>query len=222
MMMVGLGRLEDLRSCRQVCKSWYLMISQMTDSSKKIIKNNAASEADEIKNQWVQHTPLLPEITNAASLAHHGLLFSVEDMWLEDVDLASVKAEHLASLASIVSRTINIKDVRNCDLSHLLGPACCGRLGICQSLSRGETRALLQAMEHGVKTVEIWDVGGDLDLDLDLDIETLSLYNGQGKCLSVMCGHVIDIYTVHLMDWAIKVNWKVETNENEDEVIFFR
>ena len=55
-------------------------------------------------------------------------------------------------------------------------------------------------------------MSGDLDLDLDLDIETLSLYNGQGKCLSVMCGYVIDIYTVHLMDWAKKVNWKVETN----------
>ena len=120
------------------------MISQMTKKSKRIIKIKATSDADDIKNQWVdQHPPLLPEITNAASLAHHGLLFSVEDMWLDKVDLASVKAEHLASLASIVTRTINIADVRNCDLSNLLGPARCDRLGICQSLRRGETWALV-------------------------------------------------------------------------------
>ena len=102
------------------------MISQMTKENKRIIKIKATSDADEIKNQWVdQHTPRISEITNAAYLAHHRLLFSVEDMWLEKVDLASVKAEHLASLASIVSRTIDIADVSNCDLSHLLGPARC-------------------------------------------------------------------------------------------------
>ena len=99
--MVGLGRLQDLR---RVCQSWNTMISQMisqmtdiTNRRRRIIQINAASDADKIKNQWVdQHTPRLSEITNASYLAHHGLLFSVEDMWLDKVDLASVKAEHLA------------------------------------------------------------------------------------------------------------------------------
>ena len=138
--MVGLGRLQDLR---RVCQSWNTMISQMisqmtdiTNRRRRIIQINAASDADEIKNNWADgHTPLLPEITTAASLAHHGLLRSVEDMWLYDVDLASVPAEHLASLASIVTGSIDIKNV-TCDLSNLLGPACCETLGICcQSLS---------------------------------------------------------------------------------------
>ena len=189
------------------------MISQMTDRSKKIIKINAASDADKIKNQWVdQHTPRVAEITNAASLAHHGLLFSVEDMWLDKVDLASVKAEHLASLASIVTRTIDIADVINCDLSHLLGPTRCYRLGICQSLSRGETRALEQAMEPGVETVEIWG-------DVRMDIEALSLYNGLGKCWSILCvgdaGVIPDIYTTDLKVWAKNIKWSVKTNKNE-------
>ena len=39
----------------------------------------------------------------AASLANHGLLGSVEWMRLDDVDLTSVPAEHLASLASSVT-----------------------------------------------------------------------------------------------------------------------
>ena len=136
-------------------------------------------------------------------------------MWLEDVDLASVPAEHLASLASIVTESIDIKDVLNCDLSHLLGPARCEGLGIWQDLSSEETRVLKQAMEHGVERVEIWG-------DVSMDIETLSLYNGQGKCWSVLCEYVLDIYTIHLMDWAQKVNWKVETYVNEDEVCFTR
>ena len=227
MMMVGLRSLEDLSKCRQVCQSWYAMISQMTKESKRIIKIKAASDADNIKNQWVdQHTPLLPEITTAASLAHHGLLRSVEDMRLENVNLASVPAEHLASLASIVTRTIDIDDVRNCDLSNLLGPACCETLGLGQSLSSEETWALKQAMEQGVERVEIWG-------DVSMDIETLSLYNGQGRCWSVFFGgcdgwcdggaHVPqDIYTVDLKDWARKVNWKVETDVNENEVCYTR
>ena len=32
MMMVGLGRLEDLRRCRQVCQSWNEMIAQMREA----------------------------------------------------------------------------------------------------------------------------------------------------------------------------------------------
>ena len=124
MTMVGLGRLEDLRRCRRVCRSWNDKISHMINRSKRTIQIKAGSVSDEITNKWKDgHTPLLPEITTAAYLAHHGLLRSVEDMWLEDVDLASVPAEHLASLASIVTRTIDIDEVRNCDLSNLLGPA---------------------------------------------------------------------------------------------------
>ena len=216
MMMVGLGRLQDLR---RVCQSWNTMISQMisqmtdiTNRRRRIIQINAASDAGEIKNNWADgHTPLLPEITTAASLAHHGLLRSVEDMWLEDVDLASVPAEHLTSLASIVTGSIDIDNVSNCELSHLLGPARCDGLGIWQNLSSEQTTVLEQAMEHQVETVEIWG-------DVRMDIEALSLYNGLGKCWSVLYdggeGVIQDIYTNQLMDWAQKINWKVETNEN--------
>ena len=43
--------------------------------------------------KWSGNGPPLPEILTAATLAHHGKLGSVEEMWLEDVDLASVPAE---------------------------------------------------------------------------------------------------------------------------------
>ena len=61
------------------------------------------SLAARIRDKWVPvYYPLLPEITTAASLAHYGFLRSVNWMYLENVDLASVPAEHLASLANCV------------------------------------------------------------------------------------------------------------------------
>ena len=60
------------------------------------------------------YSPSFPEILTAASLAHHGLLGSVEHMELEDVDLASVPAEHLASLASSVTESVSLWNVASC------------------------------------------------------------------------------------------------------------
>ena len=67
-------------------------------------------------------TRSLPVITCAASLAHHGLLGSVRmrNIWLHDVDLTSVPAEHLASLFSSVTRCVSIKNVSGCDLVSIL------------------------------------------------------------------------------------------------------
>ena len=63
---------------------------------------------------------ILPEITCAASLVHHKLLGSVEEMWLCDVDLTSVPAEHLASLVSSVTECVAIWNVSGCDLVTIL------------------------------------------------------------------------------------------------------
>ena len=70
-----------------------------------IFQNNVEVIIAKIRAEWRANgtPPLLPEIMAAASLAHHGLLGSVECMWLNCVDLASVPAEHLASLASCVT-----------------------------------------------------------------------------------------------------------------------
>ena len=80
------------------------------------------SLATRIRDKWGSgfHWPRLPEITTAASLAHYGFLRSVEEMWLEDVDLASVPAEHLASLAACVTERVIIENVSNADLTNIL------------------------------------------------------------------------------------------------------
>ena len=106
------------------------------------------SLAERIKS----YLPLVPEITTVANLAHHGLLGSVEDMWLCDVDMSSVPAEHLASLAACVTMDVGIYNVSNCDLVSILDSVNCKWLCICiQSLSSEETRALVRAMESRVE-----------------------------------------------------------------------
>ena len=96
----------------------------------------------------------LSEITCAASLAHHRLLGSVNVMRLHDVDLTSVPAEHLASLASCVTMRVAIRNVSGCGLVTILDSVNCAQLVITdQSLGCEETQALLWAMESGVKKV---------------------------------------------------------------------
>ena len=74
-------------------------------------------------------------------------------------------------------------------------------------------------MEHGLETVGFWG-------DVRIDIEALSLYNGLGKCWSVLwnggTGIIPDTYTNDLKDWARKINWKVDMETNENEVRFLR
>ena len=84
--------------------------------------------------------PSAPEISTAASLAHQGLLDSVKEMYLKDVDLASVPADHLASLAACVTADVVIWNVSNTDLTSILDSCKSEWLRISnQSLSTEET-----------------------------------------------------------------------------------
>ena len=84
-------------------------------------------------------TSNLPVITCAASMAHRGLLGSVKDMGTRDVDLTSVPAEHLASLASNMTGRVFLENVRGCGLVTILDNVNCERLVLsCQSLGSEE------------------------------------------------------------------------------------
>ena len=96
----------------------------------------------------------LPTITGAARLAHYGLLCSLSRMRLCEVNLTSVPAEHLASLASCVTENVNIHDVSGLGLGTILNNVKSKKLSICiQSLCSEETQALLGAMESRVEKV---------------------------------------------------------------------
>ena len=166
-------------------------MSQMTKYEKDIIRREADILADQIRDEWanwmddLENYPRLREITTAASLAHHGILDSVDDMVLENVDLTSVPVKHLASLASCVTQCVEIINISNVII--ILDSVNCETLSISrQSLSSEETLALVQAMESRVERVNLGVWQNDLPSQLCLDIRALNQYSGQGRCHKVI------------------------------------
>ena len=148
------------------------------------------------------------KLMRGASLAHHRLLISVDTVWLYNVDLSPVPAQHLASLASCVTSYLRIENVSGCDLASLLTSLKCLILNITrQSLGREDTQALVQAMESGVEYVVLCE-------DVELDIEALAEYSGQGRCSKVELDdkNTTARYEVELRTWAGSRNWTVRVH----------
>ena len=169
-----------------------------------------------IRAKWKSFkTPCLPEVTTAASLTHHGLLCSVEWMRLEDVDLASVPAEHLASLAACATEYVGIRNVSNTDLVSILDSSKSELLYIDnQSLSTEETRGLVQAMEN-VEKVYLGYYG-----NVTLDINTLVNYSGRGKCEKVIFYKNTAVkYREEVQRWARRISWRVTSDDSSGIII---
>ena len=160
------------------------------------------SLAERIKEKFDDSS--LPEITFAASLAHHGYLGSVEEMSLWNVDLTSVPTDHLASFVSSVTWHVGIDNVIGSGLVTILDNVKSHRLHIDgQSLGTEETRALVQALESRVERVRLRAV--------TLDIRSLMEYSGQGKC-GVVEFYIDTAAENQLRTWAQATsrNWEVE------------
>ena len=144
------------------------------------------------------------ELVCGASLAYHGLLDSVEDLPLLNIDLSRVPAQHLASLASCVTRDLYIQNVSGFDLVSILTSLKCQHLGIwSQSLGREETQALVQAMESRVEIVRLWK-------EVTLDIEAWAKYSGQGVCRMVELSlDTAPRYREEMRTWAKIRKWRV-------------
>ena len=106
MIMVGLNSLHDLQKCRQVCHIWKRIISQMPQRKKDTIRRLWETLTAQIREEWNVYDPYLPEVLTASRLAHHGLLRDIKELWLAEVDLASVPDEHLAALASCATESV--------------------------------------------------------------------------------------------------------------------
>ena len=77
-------------------------------------------------------------------------------MILRYVDLASVPAEHMASLAACVTDPVAIIGVLNCDLINILDNIKCESCYIIEhSLNKEESLALVRAMESQVESVRL-------------------------------------------------------------------
>ena len=127
----------------------------------------------------------------------------MREMRLDDIDLTSVPAEHLASLASCVINKTDIRNVSGCDLVTILDNVKSEQLYIWrQSLGSEETQAMVRAMESGVECLELYK-------GVTLDIRVLRKYNGQGKCRRVDCYFdTANRYMEQLSTWAKSKNWR--------------
>ena len=174
------------------------------------------SLAERIRDKWdYEHYPRVPEITTAASLAHHGLLRSVKYMRLDDVDLASVPAEQLASLAACVTEGVMIRNVSNTDLTSILDSSKSRVLQINkQILSTEETLALVRAMGAGLERVWLGLRG-----KVTLDISTLVTYSGQGKCKTVGFYNNTAVQYREVLRWAQRISWRVTRDESKEIII---
>ena len=172
------------------------------------------SLAERIRAKWdIYYYPGLPEITTAASLAHHGLLGSLRVMWLHDEDLSSVPAEHLASLTACVTEDVDIRDVSNTDLTSILDSSKSIVLDIDkQSLSIEETRAVVRAMANVVSL--------GLYGEVTLNIITLVTYDGRGKCRKVgFYNNTAEKYREEVRRWSQRISWRVTREENNAIII---
>ena len=180
-------------------------IERLTERVRDVIKIDA---------EWIR------ELRCAASLAHHGLLGSVDRLRLCN-DLSQVPAQHLASLASCVTGYLSFLSIKNGSggqhIISLLASLKCEVLIIKkQSLGREETRALVQAMETNVKDVVL-----ELDNGVTLDIGALTEYSGQGACRKVgLWNDIGDRYREDLRTWARSRNWKVAVDN--DRMLFVK
>ena len=164
------------------------------------------------------HSTQLTEVITSASLAHQGLLGRVPALWLSDVDLASVPAEHLASLASCVESNVGISNVCHTDLSSVLNSVNSDQLSIhSQTLSSEETRALVMAMETGVERLRLGCSG-----DVSLDIRALTRYSGQGRCQNLMIWDSGDRYLEEVRSWAQRRDWDITHDNYRDFVVIER
>ena len=149
--------------------------------------------------------PSLSRVAATAALATHGYITYVGYLGLIDLDLNSVSAGNLANLVQCVHVHGNvwISGVRG-DLSPVLGIAKCFRLVMCDiDLSTADTQGLLAAMVSGVLVVT-------LRRGVTLDTETLSQYDGKGKCGRVMvCWDTVRRYRGQLKSWAKRIGWKL-------------
>ena len=208
MVMLGLKSIEELHKSKQVCQGWNMMISQMTQKKKHSIEIKAENLVDEIRTKWdtrntlqgiLDSILLLPDIVTAACLAYHGMLGSVERMFLVNVDLSSVPTKHLAALTSSLrpESSVVIENVSNTDLSPILDSVRCSWLEMGnQNLSTEETRALVRAMESGVEWICLGWQG-----DVMMDMAALTRYSGLGSCEKILILRETDRYSEEARRW---------------------
>ena len=144
-----------------------------------ILKNDVDAQVNCILK--IEYFDKSEDVAKAACLAYHGLLPGPGwRLRLYNVNLSSVPTEHLTSLVSYFSHSVQIYNVDGCDLTPILDSVKSEKLHISsQSLNKQETRALVRALKTHVKKFALGGLRPKIR-GVSLDMETLSEYSGDG------------------------------------------
>ena len=205
------------KGCNRGCNKTFDYKSEESAHYRELcysLQESVESKSERLRERMISRMDIsLKTITDAACLAHHGMLGSLKSIWLydllENVDLSSVPTEHLASLVSCVTEGVYVFNVSNSDLTSILDSSKSRMLYINnQSLSTKETQAVVQAMAN-VEEVYLGERFGYHE-EVRLDISTLVTYGGRGKCQKVVFYYdTADKYREEVLRWAHRISWGV-------------
>ena len=230
MTMAGLESLENFQKTREVCQSWDRMMLLEGQRKRQTIRNKAVSQAEWIRNRWGSrsHTPLIPEIITAATLAHHGFMDSVQEnslgryvanMKLQNVDLSRFPVAHLASLASCVEGTLVLENLTNCPLIRILDRFQGRTLEISEmSLNEEETLAVKQRLESNVWMLQLGFNG-----EVTLSFDNLMEYNGRGVCeVMYFYNETAKNNLTKIKAWGENIGWQPSESSNGNQIEFLQ
>ena len=176
--------------------------------SREVIQTKAKTIGSKLSSPYIADPPpSLSVVIAAASLSKHGYLTRVENMRLENINLASVP--HAACLGDIqVNERVWIDKVQG-DIGSIVGKIKCSWLFISNTQLRvGATKALVAGMAAGVGRVWLGHGGS-----VEVDMETLASYDGRGTCRYVSCWE--DRYRDQVRRWAGRIGWGVLWDDSD-------
>ena len=170
---------------------------------------------------------------DAAALAWHGVLGSMENLIIKDKELPSCPDKHLRALISCGTNVVTIEDVNGINLSKILTAIKCRELELfninygCDKSGPGlgieDFEAVVRVMQSGVKSLRLeFRIKPDEPPPLE-PLTTLTKYDGQGECEEIELFDYSDDFDDYdefiqfrrfniriqvIKDWAQRINWK--------------
>ena len=180
---------------------------------------------ENVRDRVAYHSPSLPEITCAASMAYHNLhMLGCQEShghtgWLtntnlDDVDVSSIPPDHRVAFMSCVGRSFRLNNVSGkWQMVTILSNVHSDGLFIDnQTLDVEETKALVKSMEADGYRITLMIGDG-----VNLDIKTLTEYSGNGQCSDVrISGDTADSYRDELRTWAGNKQWRIDSDTDSN------
>ena len=112
--------------------------------------------AQDIKDKWSKEQwACLPDVENAAELAHKGILTSVQNLCLKELDISKVEVDKMAKLLSIVKNKVRLHYSSKVP-KNIFNNVRSSSLELFEvTLSKNETKDLVSSMRQKIKKLRL-------------------------------------------------------------------